>query len=329
MRARTLLPTMAVLAAVGLLTGCSATSATPAGDAAWSYTDGSGKTVELDAVPGRIVAHAWAAAALIPLGIRPVGIYADGPVDEDKSLEGLDLSGIEIVGETWGEIDIEQVAELQPDLIVGEWWPVEEAYSGFEADVADAAAPLLDIAPVIGVKQGDSVETMISDYEELATELGASLDAPAIVASKERFATSLAAFQAALEAKPDLTVLAVSPGEELSVAVPSAAAELADFQRWGMDLVVPAHPDEGFEYWETLSWENADTYQADLVIVDDRFPELNDSVEAQPTWQTIRAVPAGAVADWPAFWLRNHDAYATALDKLTEAIDAADEHLVS
>lgn len=328
MRIRPLLPTLAAIAAIGLLAGCSTGSAAPAGDTAWSYTDGSGKTVELDAVPERIVAHAWAAAALIPLGIRPVAIYADGPVAEDKSLEGLDLTGIEIVGETWGEIDIEQVAELQPDLIVGEWWPVEEAYSGFEADVAEASAPLLEIAPVIGVKQGDSVETMIADYEELAADLGADLDAPSIVAAKDRFQESLGAFQAALAAKPDLTVLAVSPGDELSVAVPSAAAELADFQRWGMKLVEPAHPDEGFEYWETLSWENADTYQADLVIVDDRFPELFGSVEAQPTWQTITAVPAGAVADWPAFWLRNHDAYATALDKLTTAIDAADEHLV-
>ena len=33
---------------------------------------------------------------------------------------------------------------------------------------------------------------------------------------------------------------------------------------------MPDSPDEGFEYWETLSWENAAKYQADLLIVDER-----------------------------------------------------------
>jgi iron complex transport system substrate-binding protein len=42
-----------------------------------------------------------------------------------------------------------------------------------------------------------------------------------------------------------------------------------------MDLVVPDSPDEGFEYWETLSWENADKYQADLLIVDERSYPTN------------------------------------------------------
>jgi iron complex transport system substrate-binding protein len=98
---------------------------------------------------------------------------------------------------------------------------------------------------------------------------------------------------------------------------------------WGLDVVVPDSPDEGFEYWETLSWENADTYQADLVIVDERsWPANLGQAEAQPTWQTLDAVAAGAVAIWPAFWVRNHDDYADALDRLTQAIEAADPDLV-
>ena len=127
-------------------------------------------------------------------------------------------------------------------------------------------------------------------------------------------------------------MLAVSPTtESLYVAVPEFAAELSDFMSWGLDIVVPDEPDPGFEYWQTLSWENADTYQADLVIVDERgWPDNVEEVEAsQPTWQTIEAVAAGAVDIWPAYWVRNHTDYANSLDRLTAAINAADPDLVS
>src|SRR5215204_2666358 len=79
-------------------------------DGGWSYTDGSGETVTLDEIPERVVMHASSAAALIALGIRPVGIYADGPVGDDLALSSLDLDGIEIVGEEWGVINVEAVA---------------------------------------------------------------------------------------------------------------------------------------------------------------------------------------------------------------------------
>ena len=55
----------------------------------WTYTDGSGQTVTLDAAPQRIIASQDAAAGLIPLGIRPVGIYADGPIADAKALQEI------------------------------------------------------------------------------------------------------------------------------------------------------------------------------------------------------------------------------------------------
>jgi len=83
-----------------------------AADEGWSYVDGSGQETTLDAVPERIVMHGSSAAALIPLGIRPVGIYADQAVEEDLALRNLDLDGIEIVGEEWGIVNVEAVAAL-------------------------------------------------------------------------------------------------------------------------------------------------------------------------------------------------------------------------
>jgi iron complex transport system substrate-binding protein len=326
-------------AAALLLTACGSSDDTGDEEAAaadqaddgWTYVDGSGRETALDAVPERIVMHGNAAAALIPLGIRPVGIYADQPIEDDLALSRLDLDGIEIVGEEWGIINVEAVAALQPDLIVAEWWPLEEAYSGLEEGTGAASQQLREIAPIVGPAQGPSIHTMIQDYEELATSLGVDLDATDLAADRERFEAAQAEFEAAVAAQPDLSVLAVSPTpESLYVAVPKHAAELADFAAWGLDLVVPDTPDDGYEYWETLSWENADKYQADLIIVDERtYPANVEDAERQPSWSFLKAAAADAVAVWPAYWLRNYADYAAALEELTTAVESADPNLVS
>lgn len=299
-------------------------------DEGWSYTDGSGETTTLDEVPTRIVAHASAAAALMSFGIRPVGIYADTQVEEDLALRDLDLEGIEIVGEEWGVINMEATAALHPDLVVSEWWPVEEGYSGMEEGAGATLETMKEIAPVVGVSQGPSIVDMIDDYAALAETLGADLDHPEISGNRETFDAAVAGFEDAIAATPGLSVLAVSPASEgLYVAVPEFAAELSDFTDWGLELVVPEDPDDGFEYWETLSWENADKYQADLVIVDERsYPDNLDLAAAQPTWSSLTAAAADSVAVWPAYWVRTYHDYAGALDDLTSAIESADPDLV-
>ena len=289
----------------------------------WTYVGGSGQTVELEAAPKRIIASQDAAAGLIPLGIRPVGIYVDSPVEDAKALEGLDLSGIEIIGRAWGEVDVEKAALLEPDLVIAEWWPLNSTWSGGQ----DVSRALASLAPVTGPTQGSSILTLIEDYEALAMSLGADLSAEHVAADKAQFERSVAAFKDAVAAKPDLSVLAVWPGTDaLYVAVPASAAELMDFESWGLDVLQPEFADR-LASWETLSWERADKYQPDLILVDNRSRDTLQTAEAQPTWTMIKAAAAGAVTDWPAFWLRNYAAYSRELDKLTSAVQAADEHL--
>ena len=294
--------------------------------AEWTYTDGGGKTVTLPDVPKRIVAHANVAAGLIPLGIRPVGIYVDGPVKDDPSLRGLDLTGIEILGEAWGEIDIEKLAAAKPDIIIAEFWPLEKAYSGLEPGGGANGELIEQIAPVAGPIQGNSIEGLIKDYEALATLLGADLSDPQIAAAKAKFEASKAAFQTAVKAKPGLNALAVWAGSDaLYVASAAGSAELSDFVNWGFNVISPEIADDR-GYWETVSWETIDKYQPDLVLVDDRAgPATRATAEAQPTWTTIRAVAKGQLGDWPAFWMRNYKVYAEQLDKLTATINATDE----
>ncbi|MGB3339586.1 MAG: ABC transporter substrate-binding protein [Devosia sp.] len=300
--------------------------ATPTVAAEWTYTDGAGKTVTLPEPPTRIIAHVNAAAALIPLGIRPIGIFLDGPPSVDRAAEGLDLDGVEIVGRGWYELDAEAVLTLDPDLILTEWWPRENFYGGAVGDSA-IFERIEAIAPIVGPAQGASVITLIEDYVTLAASLGADLDVPALREDKQAFETALARFKAAIAAKPGLTVMAASPSSSgISVAAPAEFAELSDFASWGLDLIVPK-TDPGSSY-QTLSWENAGLYAADIILLDDRWGNRTaEDLAAQPLAQRLPAVASGQLGDWPAGWIRSYRIYTEQLDKLTALIGRSDADL--
>jgi len=90
-------------------------------------------------------------------------------------------------------------------------------------------------------------------------------------------------------------------------------------------VIVPEKPDPEFPYWQTLSFENADHYQPDLILFDDRnYPGNLETLEKQPIADSIKAFEAGAYTEWPAYWLHTYTDYAEQLQQLTEAIHAAD-----
>ncbi|MFI7611697.1 ABC transporter substrate-binding protein [Nonomuraea terrae] len=327
MRAR---PPLLLLTALSVaLTACGAANTTGAATTgSWSFTDGSGKVVTAVRTPTRIIAHAGEAAALMSFGIKPVGVYADESVKTDPNLKDLDLTGIEILGQEWGKIDVEKAAALRPDLIVGDWWPAEKAHSGLEEGVDEKSKKLAELAPVVGVAQGESIVDLAEGYEDLARSLGADVDAPEIAANKKGFDAAVTAFKQAVAAEPGLTVAAMSPADDkLYVANPRYAPELLDLQRWGLKVINPDSPDPGFPYWENLSWENADKYQPDLILWDGRSFQPTANAEwgkKQPTWFKIKAAEAGAVVAWPAYWLHTYGHFAAELEKLTDAIKVAD-----
>jgi iron complex transport system substrate-binding protein len=318
-------------AAALLLAGCGSSSDSDSKDASgekWSYTSGDGKTYTADSTPKRIIAQGESAAALMAFGIKPVAIYSDNPIKDNKSLRDLDLTGIEILSETYGQIDAEKAAGLKPDLIVATYWPLEKAYSGFEAGVEDSSKKVKKLADIVGPEQGDSVEHKLQDYEDLARTLGADVDDAKIAKDKQAFEAAVERFKTTVAAKKGLTSLAVSPAEDMIyVAVPAEASELNDFKRWGLDVMVPDAPDPDFPYWENLSWENADKYQPDFLLMDDRTLDPAKVTDAQPTWKTIKAAEAGALVDWPAFWIHTYGDYAEQLDRLSDAIEKLDPNL--
>jgi iron complex transport system substrate-binding protein len=310
------------------VTGCGATDgggATAKADGPWSYESASGETVKVDHTPTRIIAHADEAAALMSYGIRPVGIYGNEDPKDNKNLEGYDLSGIEVLGTEWGEVDVEKAAALDPDLIVADWWPAEKAYSGLEEGVKAKSKKLAELAPVIGGAQGTSLVDTIAYYEGLAESLGADVEDSDGSKDKAAFDAAVERFKAATAGRPGLTTMGMAPSKDLLyVANPTYAPELLDFQKWGLDVMSPRDPDPDFPYWENLSWEKADKYQPDLVLLDDRITEADRAaLDKQPTWKSIRAVAANAVVSWPAYWIHTYKAYAEQLDQLTDGIENA------
>ena len=312
-----------------VLSACGSDPSAGGGDEkGWSYKSADGKTYTAETVPTRIIAQGEAAAALMSFGIKPKGVFLNDKLENTKALKGFDMSGIEILGETWGEIDAEKAAALRPDLIVTTYWPVEKTYGGLEDGVKEESKKVGKLAPVVGATAGESVTTMIDGFERLASSLGADLDDPKIAANKAAFEKARDRFKNVVAEQKGLTALAVSPTDDLLyVAVPEHSAELTDFSAWGLDVIVPRDPDKKFPYWENLSWENADKYQPDILLMDDRANHDAEPPKNQPTWKKIKAAEAEALVAWPAYWISTHAAYAEQLDKLSDAIEMADPDL--
>lgn len=326
-RLRRSLIAAALVLPLAAVSACSSGAPGDGGSAnAWSYTSGSGETISLDHTPERIIASAAEASGLLAYGIRPVGIYLAQDLEWEPGLQKFDLTGIEIVGAEWGQIDAEKVVALQPDLIVADWWPAQSAYQGFEEGADADSMKVAKMAPVIGANQQGSLAEVAAWYEGFAKTMGVDVAAAEYADQKAEFEAAKADFSTAVEAKPGLTALAVAPAEDaLWVAVPEFSTSLTDFQEWGLDVIDPDSPMPDFPYWEQLSWENADKYQPDLLLMDDRGYEDNIALgEVQPTWNSIAAGEAKAYARWPGWWVHTYADYAAQLRELTASIEAAD-----
>lgn len=301
--------------------------AAPLAAAEWRYTDGAGTTVTLPAPPTRIVAHSSAAAALLSHGIEPIGILLDGPPSLEHSLDGLDITGIPIVSRGWFDIDAEAVLALEPDLIVTEYSLTENIYQGGTHEDG-MQARLEEIAPVIGIARSTSILDILETYEDFAASLGAETDSPAMAVNRARLDAAIGALKSAIADRPGLSVMAVSPGtQNLSIAVPALFGELNDLVGWGLPLVSPP-ADPGTSYL-TVSWEQAQEYQADIILLDDRWEQSAlDRITAHPLGNRIAAVAAGQTGDWPAEWIRTYDAYAQEIEELTALIERSDAGLV-
>ncbi|NJQ08098.1 ABC transporter substrate-binding protein [Streptomyces lonarensis] len=332
---RSLLLTGGALGAGALLTACGSgpttgTSEKPGGDGEagggtdWSFTDDRGTTVELPATPERVVAFIGTAAALHDYGVECAGVFgptatADGTPDVQAG--DLDITRPVRLGNAWGEFDLDAYATLEPQLLVTTMFAEDALW--YVPD--DSREQIERLAPTVGLTASPTtLRAAIDRHAELARALGGDLDAPEVTEARDRFDAASEALRAAARDNPGLRVLAASAADDLLYAsTPEAYADLAHFAELGLEIVTPDGVEGGF--FENLSWENADRYPADIILLDNRSSALQpDDLTNRPTWRRLPAVTAGQVVPWPSETRFSHAGCAPFLEELAAAVRDAE-----
>ncbi|WP_371538179.1 ABC transporter substrate-binding protein [Streptomyces sp. NBC_01023] len=312
------------------LTACGGSESKSSGSAKsdsgpWSFTDDRGITAKADATPTKIVAFTGTAAALHDYGVEVAGVFGptktkDGKADVQAG--DLDISKVEILGNVWGEFNIEKYAAIGPQLLItgmydkGALWYVPD----------ESKSKILKLAPSVALMVArTSMPAALQRHAELAESLGADLKAKKVTDAKARFEKAAARLRSAAKANPKIKVLIGSASADLLyISTPEPSADLRYFKELGVNIVVPDKVDKD-GWFEGLSWENADKYPADVIMMDNRTSAIQPAaLKSRPTWGELPAVKAGQVIPRsttdPIF---SYAKCAPALEALAKAIETA------
>ncbi|MCF3124727.1 ABC transporter substrate-binding protein [Streptomyces arenae] len=318
----------AALGLGGLLTACGSNDSDTKGAAsggdgkAWSFKDDRGRTVTTKQRPKNIVAFVSTAAALHDYGIECKGVFGPSkPVGGKPNPQAgdLDLTRVTSVGDDWGQFSIEKYASLAPDLLISNMFPPPALWFVPEESSKKIAA----LAPTVGINCARaSLREPLERYTELAASLGADLETDTVRAAKARFQKAERTLRKAAEAHRGLKVLAMTgDADKMYVAVPDSYCDLNYFKDLGIEFVEGKKSDE-WGFWEFLSWENADKYHADLIMIDNRASALPPAELAKkPTWSLLPAVKAGQTTPWSMEERYSYAGYAPVLERLAAAVE--------
>jgi iron complex transport system substrate-binding protein len=320
----------ALAAAAALVTlaacGSSDSDGGSADAAAFSFTDDLGTKITLDEMPDRLVVQSSMAAALSDLGLgdKIVGVFGPLKADGDAAqVAGLDIDSVEDVtgGGEYGDVDVEKVAALKPDLIVTSQYLAPDLWYLNDKSATD----LKKLAPILVVDfDGKTLPQLLDGTERAAKALGADLDSPEVTASHKEFETAAARVKAVGDKLGDRTILAGSYSTDLFyVSNPKVSPDLSYWvDELGLPITVPDNPDEG-GYFESLSWEKADKYPADIFLYDDRIGEAGlKSLEKEKVFGTLEAAKNKAYAPWTSVAPPSYQAYADLMNRLADDLGA-------
>ncbi|WP_055612248.1 ABC transporter substrate-binding protein [Streptomyces phaeochromogenes] len=293
----------------------------------WSFEDDRGTTVKLDKIPANIVAFTGVAAALYDYGIEVKGVFGptktkDGKADVQAG--DMDVSKLTVIGNTWGEFNIEKYAGLAPDVLLstmfddaGTLWYVP----------AESKDKILKLAPSVGISVYDRqlpkpLERMLA----LAESLGADVKAAKTVEAKKNFETAAERVRKAAKARPEIKVLIGSASQDIFyVSGSNLSIDLEYFKALGVNLVEPSAKalKASGGWYENLSWENVDKYPADIIMMDDRTATIQPADITEATWKKLPAVKADQVIPRTPEPILSYDKCTPMLNTLAEAIEKA------
>lgn len=294
----------------------SSTASAPAGEepATRTVTHSAG-TTEVPGDPQRIVTTTDqnALLPLLELGVEPVG--SAGLLNPDGSTlfrrtEGFDTSGVEFTG-PYGEPNLEKVASLAPDLVVG--------YE-FDADYYDDLASL---APTVLVQIFDRPLTEALEQfaevvgrEEQAAELRAAYDAR-IADLQEQLGDRLDTLSVSV-------VSAGDPGTFYRADVGQAMGTVVE--DLGLTLVEAQAADSGDD---ANSLEQLTSRDADVVLLVDYSGEQSEpdpgtqAILDSPLWDRLAAVRADQ-----AHFVDGTQVVGAAWARMDAFLDVLEEHLL-
>ncbi|WP_405817005.1 ABC transporter substrate-binding protein [Streptomyces sp. NBC_01390] len=298
----------------------------PAGP--WSFKDDRGQTAKADKVPTGIVAFTGVAAALHDYGVEVKGVFGptttkDGKADVQAG--DMDVTKVTVLGNEWGQFNIEKYAALAPDLLVttmfdsaGTLWYVPE----------ESKEKILAVgAPTVGISVFDiQLDQPLQRMLELAKTLGADTASAKVTAAKKAFEDAAARLRAATKAKPDVRVLVGSASQDIFyVSGSNLSIDLEYFKALGVNFVEPAADvlKASGGWYESLSWENVDKYQADVIMMDNRTSAIQPADITEATWKQLPAVKAGQVIARNPEPILSYDKCTPLLTSLAEAIEKA------
>lgn len=315
----------AVLAAALIPLAACGSSDDGSSDQAWSFTDDLGTKISLPATPKRIVAQSSVAAALTDLGLGDEIVGTFGPLKDpdgkpDVQADGLDQSKVtDVTGSgEYGDVDLEKLANLKPDLVITSsyiepqlWYINEATQKKIEKQYKIAAISFQD----------KTLPQIFDGTERLATALGA--DKSSYAKGREEFKTASERLQKAWDDQGKPSIVAVSPAQDvLYVSSPDANPDLKYYRdELKLDIVTPKKTDTG-GYFQSLSWEKADEYDADVAIWDARGGSAAlKALEAQPVWNKTTAGRDRAYIPWNSVGAPSAAGYARIIDAFAERLE--------
>ncbi|MEU6992584.1 ABC transporter substrate-binding protein [Streptomyces sp. NPDC046465] len=295
----------------------------------WSFKDDRGTTAKRDATPKNIVAFTGVAAALFDYGIECKGVFGPtttGGGKPDVQAGDMDVSKLTVIGNAWGQFNIEKYAALAPDVLIstmfddkGTLWYVPE----------ESKDKILKFAPSVGISVYDRQLTHpLQRIQALAESLGADVKSDKVVKAKKRFEDASERLRKVAKAHKDIKVLVGSASQDLFyVSGSNLSVDLEYFKALGVNLVEPPEKAKKASggWFENLSWENVDQYDADVIMMDNRSSALQPAAldKSKPTWRKLPAVKAGQVIPRVAEPIFSYDKCAPILEDLADAIEKA------
>jgi iron complex transport system substrate-binding protein len=317
----------AVAATALILTGCSSTggsddagSDTSSSSGAWSYRDATGATVKVGHTPKRVVVLNDIAISFIEYGLRPVGTFGQLTMAKDKRFTDLDTDGITQLGTGYGDIDLEKLAALKPDLVVTSVYPtdakgtLDSSQPGYGFKDKEQQEQVAAIAPIAQVKWGGEGEDVIEHIADLAESLGAKEST--VEAAERKFDTAKGTLEKAAKENDVSIVSMYADGDGAYVTRPSDEPSLQMYTEFGVDFVTPKP--KGW-YWGIYSWENAGQITGDVILLSQQGYQVAD-LEKQPTFADDKALEAGQVHSW-TFPALDYASQADYMTKLAGWID--------